>query len=1144
MKKIKLIRLIFLICWTSVHFALKRHVWNNLNDRTKQAFENAEAKDIFFESASQTDNWLAPNSEASKSKDTEKFKGNHTVASSCVKAAKHYLNLSANEYVQGGRQNIRKSAYYLGYGLHFIEDMACPPHRDTSCDKNIRRCHARFENQNIPSNANVEKIDKNTKKVLNFGKPVSHTLNEMGLSKNDLKNGNIFTEILQLSADSKFSVSGKGEAVVGNAKNLTFITAKKKEWEKIIKSNSLLDVLNQTNHLEKEKKLMMEAIAFAMNFVVAYCNESVVTGLFFTKADAYINEPVPTRPSPSERIEIPKPLELEKLTPPLETDPSVNWGNNILILGPDYKKLAWLNVGSVNIEERNVDGGFKTLQISGKLTESRVEKLFKQGNYVFVNGDSDNERTLYIFNTKVTRDYKNNTISAEADEYFSILNNIPPFYIYDNMWKGKTDENLQPFVSGNSVNISKYFLKELLDGYYTIDDSTAIDLFTYDETGYNLNQDPKNNKSKKFTIYGLTTAQRMVSVDGTKNVLDLLREVEKKTGAKFKRHYTAVDNKIECKIELLVPFRFGREHIAPVEGIQLGRNTNELAYGTNEENNAVGVAPIIDTENESGEESSVDYQKLLKDWYNLDINHEDNVIDTAYLASGADYGTDYTFDSGSNWGEGGVDDREELTVTVMPHSVKKNNKDNNILPLAEDITVRNGVPEIIDEENVPVPKTKIYTAYGEVHLEDYIGECEPVLYLKRNQNLNSSGDVGIIVKSQGIAEDTAIEHRLFFAGNMDTASAKEGIVPDSDIIIDLGKKTVKFSKYVNKTQTKTVKKTTTKNVQKEPKGTITPPTKKGVYCTCGKKKWGTWYHTIFKNECPFCKDKGKVGRLKWHQSTSNSGKKTKGQQNKELRCQTCGADFCGACGRDKDKRRRKTLKRVTSKVNNNEKTTVNTSQIPTGWNYVDVTVSEDNEIENPRGDPGIVKDDDKKVLFGDVFTQDSVFPRFYGSVSIECFGCHFEDWAKIKSNNAKIYEFAEFPWIKEKNKPEVYTDRTDLPFNYKTITNNQGQSNHKIRNIKTNGTTVEDVLIDVANELGWTNTVDTLELMEDVTLDIVDRDNTIYNVGDIVYLKLPDGGTYKATVNETVKNPAKRGAGDVKVGQIKNTPLKGFWFKK
>jgi len=1138
MKKIRnksLIHIIFLICWTSVHFALKRHIWNNLNERSKQAFENADAKDIFFTESSKVDNWLSPNTEARKTLDNKKYGGNHNVSSACIKAARNYLNLAATEYVEGGRQNLRKAAYYFSYGLHFIEDMACPPHRESSCDKDIRRCHARFENQNIPQNTGfTEKVDKNTKKVISFGRPETYNLNQMGLNSNDLRNGEIFGEILKLTSNKKFNIDKKGESVVNNEKNLKFLKNKSKEWQKLVKG---------THTIENEKKLMMEAIAFAMNFVKAYCDECTVSGLFFAKADAYLQEPVPTKPSPSERIDIPKPLNLEKLTPPLETNPSVNWGNNILILDPNYKKLAWINNGTVNIEERNVDGGFKTLQIAGKLTEPRVEKLFRQGNYIFINGDSDNERSLYILNTKISRDYKNNIITAEADEYFSILNNIPPFYIYDSKWKNKTDEFGHPFVSGNSVNISKAFLKELLKGYFTIDDKTSIDLFSYDETGYDLSQDPKNKDGKKFTIYGLTTAQRMISVDGTKNVLDLLREIENKTGAKFKRHYTAIDNKVECKIELLVPFRFGKEHIAPVEGIQLGRNTNELAYGTNEENNAVGVAPIIDTDNESDEKSSVDYQKLLKDWYNLDINYSENVIDSSYLVGGADYGTDYTFDSGSNWGEGNVD-RQERTVTAMPHSLKKNNKDDNILPIAESIGYINSNqdPIIVDDAG--------NHRYGIVNIEDYIGKCEPILHLRRNvntateQSVNPNGVVGIIVRSIGIAEDNVTTEKLFFAGNMNpSTSSKEGIPGNSDIIIDLSKKTVKFTKYVHKTQTQTVKRSQTTNVNVEAKNEIAPPTKKGVYCTCGEYKWGKWYYTVFKNECPFCKAKGQVSRLKWHQSINNSGKKTKGQQNKELRCKNCGADFCGACGRDKAKSRRRILTRVSTTVKTTTaQSTVSTSSI-SGWNYVDVTVSEDNESESPQNQNTIVKDDEKKALFGDIFTQESVFPRFYGSVSIECFGCHFPNWASIKSNNGKIYEFTEFPWIKQKNKAEVYTDRTDLPFNYKTIKNSSGESNHKIRNIKTNATTVEDVLIDVANELGWSNTVDTLELMEDVTLNIVDRDNTIYNVGDIVYLKLPDGGTYKATVNETIKNPAKRGEGTVKVGQIKNVPLKGFWFK-
>jgi transglutaminase superfamily protein len=69
---------------------------------------------------------------------------------------------------------------------------------------------------------------------------------------------------------------------------------------------------------------------------------------------------------------------------------------------------------------------------------------------------------------------------------------------------------------------------------------------------------------------------------------------------------------------------------------------------------------------------------------------------------------------------------------------------------------------------------------------------------------------------------------------------------------------------------------------------VTPS--KAVNGTCGKCGWTPKKKVSFKNECPHCKKKGKIGRLKWS---------PKGKKRQEWTCKKCGADYCAKCGKEK-----------------------------------------------------------------------------------------------------------------------------------------------------------------------------------------------------------------------------------------------------
>lgn len=101
-----------------------------------------------------------------------------------------------------------------------------------------------------------------------------------------------------------------------------------------------------------------------------------------------------------------------------------------------------------------------------------------------------------------------------------------------------------------------------------------------------------------------------------------------------------------------------------------------------------------------------------------------------------------------------------------------------------------------------------------------------------------------------------------------------------------------------------------KAIFSDDKSTVTTyayPSKGGYKYKLTKKTW--------KNECPFCKAKGKTSRLKWNPKKVAEG---------ELTCSSCDADFCAVSGKDKASKVRKVLTPATAVAN--KATKVATSQ--------------------------------------------------------------------------------------------------------------------------------------------------------------------------------------------------------------------------
>lgn len=250
----------------------------------------------------------------------------------------------------------------------------------------------------------------------------------------------------------------------------------------------------------------------------------------------------------------------------------------IVILDHDEKILEWMDDEDAAVEITDTYGGYKTLDFECELTNVKHDQnLFRQGNKIFL------ENVLFVINTEVEVDYVDNLISLESEEIVCELNNCAPFYINDPLYRRH--------VSGNTIRLDKTFLNLLFKGFYIVDNTD---------------------------LPGIDNSLKMINVNGTISKYALLKEIEETTGLMFKYSYSLRDNEIVKHVSLLKPENYGVTHNKLLERVTVGENTDKLEYSSDETKNALGIMPIVKSENNS----NVDYTKILKQFYDLDINHD------------------------------------------------------------------------------------------------------------------------------------------------------------------------------------------------------------------------------------------------------------------------------------------------------------------------------------------------------------------------------------------------------------------------------------------------------------------------------------------------------------------------------------------
>ena len=102
---------------------------------------------------------------------------------------------------------------------------------------------------------------------------------------------------------------------------------------------------------------------------------------------------------------------------------------SIIALDSKEEFLQFIDENLIDIKETIETGGLRTIDVTYTFQDLQKDKeLFRLGNKLWIQGDTNLTDCLYVINTKVTQNvYDENTISFEAEEVLVELNYAPLF---------------------------------------------------------------------------------------------------------------------------------------------------------------------------------------------------------------------------------------------------------------------------------------------------------------------------------------------------------------------------------------------------------------------------------------------------------------------------------------------------------------------------------------------------------------------------------------------------------------------------------------------------------------------------------------------------------------------------------------------
>ena len=205
----------------------------------------------------------------------------------------------------------------------------------------------------------------------------------------------------------------------------------------------------------------------------------------------------------------------------------------IVVLNQKEEFLEFLDPDLCTLEETIEYGGLRTLSFEYKFRDLVKDKeLFRIGNKIWIQGDTNLSDCLYVINTEVKQDiYKENSFTLELEEILVELNYAPVF--------PQTELQTAVDYEGHSIFrlISEHGKEEC------IVDWNALNYWFGDYFNIGIVQDPISEYAKR------------ISITGTINRMELLRNIEEETGNVFVTRYEKdiLDNTIHRYLDFLNP---------------------------------------------------------------------------------------------------------------------------------------------------------------------------------------------------------------------------------------------------------------------------------------------------------------------------------------------------------------------------------------------------------------------------------------------------------------------------------------------------------------------------------------------------------------------------------------------------------------
>lgn len=245
----------------------------------------------------------------------------------------------------------------------------------------------------------------------------------------------------------------------------------------------------------------------------------------------------------------------------------------IIVLDGSEDFLQFLDPELCTLKETHTSGGLRTLELEYKFQDLHEDKqLFRVGNKIWIQGDTNLTDCLYVINTPVELDvYNENSFHMDIEEVLVELNYAPLFT--QNELKNSNGFNITTTNGQQSVKVDWNALNYWFGDYYNI----------------GVVQDCMNS------------AYNRISFNGTQTLMGLLRYIEEETGNVFVTRYEkdCLNNTIHRYLDFLNPIDVSKKWVLNIEYDFISEDTS--GEGVFDENNN----PTTDTYDDVYEEDDI-----------------------------------------------------------------------------------------------------------------------------------------------------------------------------------------------------------------------------------------------------------------------------------------------------------------------------------------------------------------------------------------------------------------------------------------------------------------------------------------------------------------------------------------------------------